>query len=262
MIMRVIPFIILFWGLINHAVSGQNSTEKFSARQFVSASGDTLNYRIFIPEQPDSTGTFPLVLFLHGAGERGNDNKAQLKWGVWRFVADSVQQEHPSIIVAPQAPKEQYWGRIDWRDDLQLKPRASEPLHLAYQLIDSLQQEYKIDSNRLYISGLSMGGFGTWEMLIRHPNKFAAGIPVCGGGDVTKAHTLAHIPIWAFHGAMDDVVPPRLSREMITGIQYAGGHPGYTEYPDVNHASWIPAYREPLLMDWLFSKSLNQDKGE
>lgn len=261
--MRKIYYLLFFCLVLSTGlIQAQGLTGKFEARQFISESGDTLNYRIYIPEEADSTGTYPLVLFLHGAGERGSDNTAQLTWGVWRFVQDSVQQRHPSIVVAPQAPKEQYWGRIDWRENLDLTSEPSKPLHLAYQLVNSLQEQYRIDSDRLYITGLSMGGFGTWEMLIRHPDMFAAGVPVCGGGDVTKAHTLADIPIWAFHGAVDDVVPPRLSRDMIRGIQYAGGHPGYTEYPDVNHGSWIPAYREPKLVDWMFSKSLSPDTDE
>lgn len=245
--------------LMSSSLFSQDLTSKMEAKQFVSDAGDTLNYRIHVPEAPDSTGSFPVVLFLHGAGERGSDNKAQLTWGVWRFVEDSVQQEHPHIVIAPQAPEEQYWGKLDWRESIEMTPKPAKPLELALQLLESLQEDYEIDSNRLYITGLSMGGFGTWDAISRHPDLFAAAAPVCGGGDTRQAHKLANLPIWNFHGALDDVVPPRLSRDMIAAIRYAGGKPGYSEYPDVGHFSWIPAYNEPTLVDWLFSHRKGAD---
>lgn len=254
--------VFVFLIFVYSPVRSQDLTSKMEAKQFVSAAGDTLNYRIYVPEEADSTGTFPLVLFLHGAGERGSDNKAQLKWGVWRFVEDLVQQEHPSIVVAPQAPKGQYWGRLDWRENMKMTEKPSKPLALALQLVEELKQNFKIDSSRLYITGLSMGGFGTWDAVSRHPNMFAAAVPVCGGGDPRQAHRLADLPIWNFHGTLDNVVPPRLSRDMIAAIRYAGGHPGYTEYPDIGHFAWIPAYNEPSLVDWMFSKSLSRDTAE
>lgn len=236
------------------AAFSQGLTEKFQAKQFVNEEGDTLDYRIFVPGYPDSTGKYPLVLFLHGAGERGSDNKAQLTWGVWRFVADSVQQNHPSIVIAPQAPEDEYWGEAEWRTkSTKLMKEPAKPLALAMELLEEIQQTYAIDSDRLYVTGLSMGGFGTWNLITRYPDTFAAAVPVCGGGDVTKAHRVAHLPIWNFHGAMDDVVPPQLSRDMITAIRYAGGSPGYSEYPDIGHSSWIQAYSEPFLVNWLFS---------
>ncbi len=251
--MKKITFTILAFLLMSSLLYSQDLTLKMEAKQFISEAGDTLNYRIFMPEKTDSTGMHPLVLFLHGAGERGSDNKAQLTWGVWRFVEDSVQQEHPSIVVAPQAPQEQYWGRLDWRESLKMPEEPAKPMQLALQLVEKLKQEFKVDSSRLYITGLSMGGFGTWDVVSRYPDMFAAAAPVCGGGDVTKAHLLADLPIWNFHGTLDDVVPPRLSRDMIEAIRYAGGKPGYSEYPDTGHDSWIKAYNEPSLVDWLFS---------
>lgn len=248
-----VPAFLIFVLLYSAAFS-QNLTEKFEAKQFINESNDTLNYRIFVPDQPDSTGKYPVVLFLHGAGERGSDNKAQLTWGVWRFVEDSVQQNHPSIVVAPQAPKDSYWGNANWREEsTRLMEKPAESLILVMEMLEQIHQAYPVDANRLYVTGLSMGGFGTWNLIIRYPDKFAAAAPVCGGGDVTKAHRIAHMPIWNFHGTVDDVVPPELSRDMIAAIRYAGGKPGYSEYPDVDHFSWIPAYNEPSLVNWLFS---------
>lgn len=236
-------------------VCSQDLTSKFEAREFINEAGDTLRYRIFVPERTDSTGMYPLVLFLHGAGERGSDNKAQLVWGVWRFVEDSVQQKHPSIVIVPQAPEGSYWGKAEWRtESTRLSEEPAKPLVLTMELLSRLQNEFPVDSTRIYVTGLSMGRFGTWNLIMRYPDKFAAAAPVCGGGDVTKAHRIAKIPIWNFHGALDDVVPPQLSRDMIAAVRYAGGNPGYSEYPDVGHFSWIQAYREPYLVDWLFSQ--------
>lgn len=252
-----ISVLLLF---VTSSVCSQDLTSKLQAKQFISESGDTLNYRIYIPEEADSTGTFPLVLFLHGAGERGSDNVKQLTHGVWRFVADSVQQDHPSIVIAPQAPKDSYWGEAEWRTkSTRLKEVPAKPLVLAMGLLDQVQDEYTIDASRMYITGLSMGGFGTWNLITRYPDKFAAAAPVCGGGDATKAHLIADLPIWNFHGARDNVVPPQLSRDMIAAIRYAGGHPGYSEYPDVGHGSWVQAYNEPYLVDWLFSHRKSEE---
>lgn len=234
---------------------GQNLPEKFQAKQFINQTGDTLNYRIFIPEETDSTGFFPLVLFLHGAGERGSDNKAQLTHGVWRFVEDSVQKKHPSIVVAPQAPKDTYWANAKWRtESTALMENPAKPLSQTMELVEQLQHDFKIDSSRMYVTGLSMGGFGTWDLIVRYPDFFAAAVPVCAGGDTTKAHRITELPVWNFHGAEDTIVPPELSRQMIDAIRTTGGKPGYNEYPDVGHGSWIYAYREPYLVDWLFSK--------
>lgn len=259
---RLNIFFLVIVILLPSGVLAQKITEKFKDREFVDKQGDTLNYRIHIPDRADSTGSYPLVLFLHGAGERGNDNKAQLTWGVWRFVEDSVQQDHPSIVVVPQAPKGKYWGRIDWRESLKMTNQPSKPLALTIKLLKQLQKDYAIDTKRMYVTGLSMGGFGTWDLISRYPDMFAAAVPVCGGGDTRQAHLLANLPIWNFHGAIDDVVPPRHSRDMIEAIQYAGGVPGYTEYPGVGHFSWIPAYREPRLVDWMFSKSTATNLGK
>jgi predicted peptidase len=118
-------------------------------------------------------------------------------------------------------------------------------------------KEYPVDPSRIYITGVSMGGFGTWDLLARLPGKFAAAIPICGGGDEQTALKIKHIPLWVFHGAKDDIVSPKQSRTMIKALQDAGGAPGYTEYPDIEHSSWVQAYREPHLLPWLFKQKLN-----
>lgn len=127
-------------------------------------------------------------------------------------------------------------------------------MKLVLELIASLQKEYRIDPKRLYITGLSMGGYGTWDVLARYPDLFAAAVPICGGGDESTAARIAKIPIWAFHGALDTAVKVERSRNLIAALEKAGGKPLYTEYPDEAHASGVPAYRAPVMMEWLFAQ--------
>lgn len=232
-----------------------NLEELYDAKEFISENGDTLLYRIMVPEEMEEGKQYPLVLFLHGAGERGNDNTAQLEWGVHAFSNPEFREWNPSIVIAPQVPEDSYWGNLNWREDgTELTDEPSTPLELAHQLVLQTVEDFPVDENRLYITGLSMGGFGTWDMITRHPDLFAAAMPVCGGGDPTKAHLLVDMPIWNFHGANDNVVPAELSRDMIQAIRIAGGSPGYTEYPDTDHFSWIPAYADAHVLEWLFNQ--------
>ena len=228
----------------------------YEAKEFISDDGDTLRYRIMLPPDMADGQEYPLVLFLHGAGERGSDNTAQLTWGLDAFADEDFRPEHPAIVIAPQAPEQTFWANLNWREEgTRLMDEPSKPLALTYKLLLSTISEYPVDENRLYITGLSMGGFGTWDLIARYPDLFAAAMPICGGGDPAKAHLLTDMPIWAFHGALDNVVPPELSRDMIDAIREAGGLPGYTEYPDMDHFSWIPAYGDRFALDWMFSQS-------
>jgi predicted peptidase len=237
------------------AQDGLNLEELFEAKEFISEEGDTLLYRMMLPDEMVEGESYPLVLFLHGAGERGNDNTAQLEWGVHAFANSEFREWNPAIVIAPQVPEGSYWGNQNWREDgTGLMNEPSTPLELAHQLVLQTAENYPVDKNRLYITGLSMGGFGTWDMITRYPDLFAAAIPICGGGDPTKAHLLVDLPIWNFHGSKDAVVPPELSRDMIEAIRIAGGSPGYTEYPDTDHFSWIPAYADAHVLEWLFNQ--------
>jgi predicted peptidase len=137
---------------------------------------------------------------------------------------------------------------------LKLAPQAAIPLRTALEIMIGIQAKFSIDMNRVYVTGLSMGGFACWEALIRYPRKFAAAIPICGGGDDSLARQIAHIPVWAFHGTDDSTVPVQCSRRMIEMIEKAGGRPRYAEYPGVGHNSWDRAYAEPELLSWLFSQ--------
>lgn len=253
---------ILLVGLI---VSGQLAiaqTMRFNAQQYVDEEGDTLNYRIAFPDFSGSE-SYPLVIFLHGGGERGNDNKVQLKWGVQNFASDEAMMTYKAIVLAPQSPSDATWsnfkGQFDDRDEpLRLAATPSKPLKMTMEVVDQLIENVAVDTSRIYITGMSMGGFGTWDAIARWPERFAAAVPVCGGGDPSTAETIAHIPIWATHGADDPTVPPEMSREMINALREAGAKPGYSEYPGVGHFSWLQTYTDDYLMAWLFS----QRKGE
>jgi predicted peptidase len=234
-------------GSISKAIS---QASLFSQEQYIGTSGDTLRYRQLVSDY-DPISKYPLVIFLHGSGERGDDNEAQLKWGVLNFGSDQNLKLHPSIVIAPQCPLDMSWANFSSKD-MSLLPAPTTPMQLLKELIDKTVQTMPIDPDRIYITGLSMGGFGTFDAVTRYPDLFAAAVPVCGGGDISKADAIASVPIWIFHGALDAVVSPALSISMVEAVTLAGAQPGYTQYPEVGHFSWIAAYSDPMLMEWLF----------
>ncbi len=225
----------------------------FSYEQYNNGKGDTLRYRQLVPDY-GLIQKYPLVIFLHGSGERGNDNEAQLKWGVMNFATDENMKLHPAIVIAPQCPSGMNWSNFSGRDNhaLTLQSPAAKPMELLMEVVQKTIKSLPVDTNRIYITGLSMGGFGTFDAIARYPNMFAAAVPVCGGGDVSKAASISHIPMWIFTGAEDGAVNPIFSYEMLGALTKAGAHPGFTQYPEVGHFSWIGAYSDPMMMAWLF----------
>ena len=249
--LNFLVFLPFFFYCTNNAFS---QSSRFSFERYITTSGDTLNYRQLFPDS-DPLRKYPLVVFLHGSGECGMDNEAQLKWGILNFATDQTMKSHPALVIAPQCPNNLDWSNFSTeKNDAQmfLRPSPSKPMELLISLIHKLIKTLPIDTNRIYITGLSMGGFGTFDAIERFPNLFAAAVPVCGGGDVTKAPLISHIPIWIFHGAEDPAVNPILSLNMIVALTKAGAHPGFTQYPEVGHFSWIAAYTDPLMIEWLF----------
>jgi predicted peptidase len=228
---------------------------RLDKKTFSGGKGGTLLYRLMRPEPCEDGKLYPLVVFLHGAGERGNDNEAQLVHGVAEFNRPENRKKYPCFLVAPQCPAEKRWVDVDWSAAHHSIPDdPGEIGRLVLELIESLPKELPIDRKRIYLTGLSMGGYGTWDLLMRRPDLFAAGVPICGGGDEKQAARIAKMPIWVFHGTLDGAVPVNRSRNMVTALEKAGGHPLYTEYPDEGHASWVPAYRAPAMMRWLFAQ--------
>lgn len=233
-------------------IEAKAQPSRFSFNHFIS-NGDTLHYRMLTPDY--TSHKYPLVIFLHGSGERGNDNEAQLKWGVMNFATDEMMKMHPAIVVTPQCPADIGWSNFSGRgnvSELRLQPQPSKPMELLIALIRDLIKNAAVDTNRIYITGLSMGGFGTYDAIERYPDLFAAAIPVCGGGDISKASIISHIPIWILHGAEDASVDVHFSTAMVEALMKAGAHPGYTQYPGVGHFSWLAAYSDPLVLEWLF----------
>jgi len=225
----------------------------FSYEKFVSGK-DTLKYRQLFPDA-SPLRKYPLVVFLHGSGERGTDNDAQLKWGVMNFAVDQTMMKYPAVVIAPQCPPQQNWSNNlmnKMGTEVRLEKDSSKPMTLLIALINKMIKELPIDKNRIYITGLSMGGFGTFDAIQRYPDLFAAAVPVCGGGDISKVESIKHIPIWIFHGAEDPSVDSRLSLDMVQALTKAGAHPGFTQYPEGGHFSWLAAYSDPLMMAWLF----------
>lgn len=231
-----------------------DNRDRFEARTFEGTAGK-LNYRLLKPKDYDPNRKYPLVLFLHGAGERGDDNKKQLVHGMNDFASDDVMAKYPAFVVAPQCPNDKKWVEVDWGAMKHTAPeKPSQSLQLSFEALESLQKEFSIDAKRIYVTGLSMGGYGTWDALERRPDFFAAGAPICGGGDVGNAKKLTKVPIWAFHGDKDGAVKVERTRDMIAAIKEAGGEPKYTEYPGVGHNSWSQTYSNPEFYAWLFAQ--------
>jgi len=204
---------------------------------------ENLPYRIYVPDNYDPVRQFPLVLYLHGLGECGSDNRLQTsKNSVMQTLLEPENRAaYPCIVLAPQCPAGSWWSGLT-------------PLLMG--LLEHTRAAHSIDPARVYITGLSMGGFGAWAMLAAYPAYFAAAVPICGGGDPDSAPLFRDVPIWAFHGAKDTTVYPSGSRDMVRALRDAGARDvRYTEYPDAEHNSWEKAYREAELFPWMFAQA-------
>ena len=219
---------------------------------------DTLPYRLYRSQKADTmTEALPMVIFLHGAGERGNDNYMQLKHCIQYFLDDTVTGRYPFLLMVPQCPNERRWVNTDWslpEHTMDSLPTAE--LRGVMTLFDSLTACGVVDSTRVYISGISMGGFGVWDALQRWPEKFAAAIPICGGGDPAFAHVMKDIPIYIFHGMLDGAVMPSRSIQMYNALREVGNEEAIlVTYPELGHLCWDEAFSTPGLFEWLFGKN-------
>ena len=195
----------------------------------------TMDYLLFLPDGYDQQESWPLMLFLHGAGERGDDLKLVKKHGPPKIV--ETKKDFPFIVVSPQCKPNIWW----------------QPMKLI-ALLDEIVAKYKVDEDRIYVTGLSMGGFGTWALAAQTPDRFAAVAPICGGGPPYWARPIPPRPVWAFHGGKDFLVPPRRSEEMVEALKKFGGKPKLTVYPDAGHDSWTETYDNPELYEWLLEQ--------
>ena len=243
-----------------------NLSDAYDWAVYKSTSGRSLPYRILKPDEsvlkaaPSAEGTarrFPLVLFLHGAGERGDDNEKQLVHAAADFARSDRRRDEPAFVVFPQCPSEAQWVDTPWslpsgKGTFTEKP--SEPLRTALDLVDLLVRTNPIDPDRIYVTGLSMGGYGAWHAAALQPERFAAVLAVCGGSDPDWAERYKGLPIWSFHGDQDTVVPVVRGREIVSALALAGHQPElrYSEYEGVGHNSWSRTYARDDVHAWLF----------
>lgn len=232
---------------------------KYKSEVFVKGS-DTLKYRILFPENYDASKKYPVVLFLHGRGESGNDNEKQLNNGGKLFLEERFRKAHPAIVVFPQCAEDSYWANVEI-DTINGKRffnfrkggAPTKSMGLLLKFTDQFFRRTDVDQSKIYVGGLSMGGMGTFEILRRKPKTFVAAFAICGGDNVANIKKYQHVPLWIFHGGMDDVVNPQLSYSIYKALKNAGHEPKFTVYPKANHNSWDAAFAEPGLLDWLFS---------
>lgn len=239
-------FVILFVALITWANAairlhaednpGEQTSAQLNARVQV-----RLGYLLYLPRDYDKEKSWPLMLFLHGAGERGDDLELVKKHGPPKLIA--AGKDFPFIVVSPQCPKGRWW----------------EPMELV-ALLDEISGKYKVDPDRIYVTGLSMGGFGSWRLAAYAPERLAAIAPICGGGETYWTKEFAHLPVWAFHGAKDTGVPLERSQAMVDALKKSGGEPKFTIYPDAGHDSWTAAYDDPELYKWLLAQNRGKSK--
>ena len=242
---------------VNAVSSVINIYKSFKAKTFESSEGKTLPYRLYLPAKYSEEYTYPVVLFLHGAGERGNDNSSQLKNVVQKLFNDKSSPFYQCIVVCPQCPSGEQWVNTPWANGNYRmgKIGISDALSAAVELMDSLLNEYSINPDRQYVMGISMGGFGTWDLVMRYPDRFAAAIPICGGADPSQASRIKNVPIQTFHDNTDPTVPVAGTREMVQAIEDAGGTLiTYTETSGYGHLVWDSAVETEGLFDWLFAQ--------
>lgn len=219
----------------------------YPARNFVNSAGDSLPYRLALPVNYDSTKQYPMIVCLHHGGLHGKDNIRQLAADPAPFLLNEANRnKYPAFVFMPHCPEGAGFGGA---------PGYPTVDSLVFDAIRLLQKQYSVDPKRLYVTGISGGGFGSWHFISKHPEMFAAAIPICGAGDPKFGKELVNMPIWAFHGSKDRLAPVSGTRDIIAAIEKAGGKPKYTEFEGEGHDIWKFVKEEPELMDWLFAQS-------
>ena len=233
----------------------------FERANFISGR-DTLPYRILLPQNFDESKKYPVLFFLHGSGERGNDNQSQLVHGSKLFLKQESRKQFQAIIIFPQCPANSYWPNVKIESqnntrefNFQKGGKSTLAMELLVKLVKDIKAKPYADRSRFYVGGLSMGGMGTLEVLRRQRNTFAAAFSICGGDDIGNVKKYRKIPLWFFHGGKDDVVPLVNSERIVAALKTMGAEVKFTLYPEANHNSWDQAFAEPEFLPWLFSHS-------
>jgi len=233
------------------------------AYEYTDKAGQKMPYRLFVPDDYDPKQKYPLLLSLHGAGSRGNDNLRHLRPWVAGWMDEQIQKKHPCIILMPQCPAGEQWVDTPFANGSYSFSEIpiSKSMKLAKDIFDKVVKERSVDPNRIYVMGASMGGYGAWNFAIRYPDLIAAAVPICGACDPSMANTLKNVPVWAFHGDQDNIVPPSGSKDMIKAIKKIGGtRARITIYEGVKHGSYQIAWRQEELIDWMFSQRKKNKK--
>ncbi|MHB9055334.1 MAG: carboxylesterase family protein [Paludibacteraceae bacterium] len=236
---------------------GSYAQNELFQRKILIYKGDTLKYRVLFPENYDKNRDYPLVLFLHGSGERGNDNEKQLTHGASMFTDEEIRRDYPSIVIFPQCPQEDFWisrDKIDFQNiEFPEKSKISKSLLLVKKLLDTYQKTEAVDKRKVYVMGLSMGGMGTFDLICRYPRYFAAAISICGGVNPNRLKKVRNMPIRIFHGGADPVVSREFSRNAYYELKAQGSvKVEYIEFPGVGHDSWTKAFAYPDFLSWMY----------
>jgi predicted peptidase len=240
-------------GALAASLHAQTAQEETTAEVFTAPSGEILRYRQHLPKNVAAGKKLPLVLFLHGAGERGTNNVSQLKHGVSALLQHGAKANDPAVLLAPQCPSGMQWVNVPWSAPSHTMPeQPSDSMRLALALLREKLATLPIDPDRVYVTGVSMGGYGTWDAIQREPSLFAAAIPICGGGDIRRVQGIRRMPIWVFHGRDDKNVPVDCSRRMVTALKQLGSRAvRYTEYEGAEHNVWDRTYENAEVVEGL-----------
>jgi predicted peptidase len=253
---------LLFALLILCSASSFSQDKSLYQKKFFIKNNDTLPYRLLLPLNYDPAKKYPLIVFLHGSGERGNDNELQLVHGADLFLKTETRNNFPAIVVFPQCAANDFWSNVQFGTDAAGKRvfnfledgAPTRSLSLVMDLLEQLPKEYRLEKKQFYIGGLSMGGMGTFEIVRRKPKMFAAAIAICGGGNPATAKKLKHTSWRVFHGEKDEVVPWNLSDIMVKALRKKHASVQFNLYPDATHNSWDKAFAEADLLPWLFAQ--------
>jgi predicted peptidase len=226
----------------------------FIKKTFTSPNGGDIPYQFLIPEISNEDQKYPLLVFLHGGGELGSDNASQLVNFPIKLIGGYNKLDYPAFVIAPQCPASDSWSSFPEYPSSRASVEPTQATRLVIELIESLLAEYNIDPSRVYVTGMSLGGEGTFDIVSRRPDLFAAAVPICGIADVERAADVKDVAFWIFHGEKDDINLVTYSKAMVEALQAVGASPKYTEYAGEGHNVWVHAYSEPDLFPWLFSQ--------
>ncbi|MCM8526046.1 MAG: prolyl oligopeptidase family serine peptidase [Lentisphaeraceae bacterium] len=251
--MRLTALLMILMSMVNLSALDK---EKFKANVFKNDEGK-LNYRLFSSEGMKEGEKYPLILTFHGSSSCGDDNISQLRErrGPLEIMDYTERTGKKAFILSPQCPGGQAWVNTPWYGKSHTMPeKPAFAMKMTLALLDKLLQELPVDKSRIYVTGLSLGGFGTWDIIQRKPDLFAAAIPVCGGGDTAQAGNIKNLPIWIFHGDSDNIVYTKRSRDMFAALKKVDAKVQYTEYKNTGHDSFTETYKNDKVLDWFFSQ--------